>query len=198
MSLAALPRLEPDPLPLPGVGRPPRHRLCPEGTPPIGLEFLGAKATTGGYLLPCPACVQGWCLLVPDGQPYGYSISLQHGCSRGCAGPDIAWWHAWRCMDLPPEPAVVPDQKGRRYAVAAVRGEMRRLLELRPADPVRGLSAVAFKAGQFMAATGFDQDIILSDLLRVAAGLGAEPAAVRASLAQALAAGQAKPRSAPA
>src|SRR3954449_11525337 len=194
----ALPRLEPDPLPLPDVGRPPRHRRCPEGTLPIGLEFLGAKAAIGGYLLPCPACVQGWCLLVPTGEPYGYGVSLGHGCSRGCAGPDIAWWHAWRCMDLPPEPAVVPDEKGRRYAVAAVRNEMRRLLELRPADPVRGLSTVAFKAGQFMAATGFGQDVILSDLLRVAAGLGAEPAAVRVPLARALAAGQAKPRSAPA
>ena len=187
------PFLEPDPLPV-LAGDPPRHRLCPEGTPPIGLEFLGVKATVGGYLLSCPCCVQGWALLVPDGQPYGYGVSLGHGCSRGCAGPDIAWWHAWRCMDLPPEPAVVPDEKGRRYAVAAVRGEMRRLLELRPADPVRGLSTVAFKAGQFMAATGFDQDVILSDLLRVAAGLGAEPSAVRTPLA----AGQAKPRSAPA
>jgi hypothetical protein len=48
-----------------------------------------------------------------------------------------------------------------------------------------------------MAATGFDQDVILADLLRVAAGLGAEPGTVRALLAQALAAGQAKPRSAP-
>src|SRR3954463_5846856 len=134
----ALPRLEPDPLPLPDVGRPPHHRLCPEGTPPIGLEFLGAKATTGGYLLPCPCCVQGWALLVPTGEPCSYTVSLGHGCSRGCAGPHIAWCHAWRCMDLPPEPAVVPDEKGRRYAVAAVRNEMRQLLERRPADPVRG------------------------------------------------------------
>jgi hypothetical protein len=72
----ALPHLEPDPLPLPDVGRPPRHRLCSEGTPPIGLEFLGAKATLGGYLMPCPCCVQGWALLVPTGEPYSYSVSL--------------------------------------------------------------------------------------------------------------------------
>jgi hypothetical protein len=93
---------------------------------------------------------------------------------------------------------VVPDEKGRRYAVAAVRNEMRQLLERRPADPARGLASVAFKAGQFMAASGFTQETILADLLRVAAGLGAEPGAVRTPLAQALAAGQAKPRSAPA
>ena len=74
--MSAISLLEPDPLPLPDVGRPPLHRLCPEGTPPIGLEVLGARATTGGYLVPCPCCVQGWCLLVPDGQPYGYGISL--------------------------------------------------------------------------------------------------------------------------
>src|SRR3954465_6478942 len=146
-----------------------------------------------GTPLPFPRVRQGWCLLVPDGQPYGYTVSLGHGCSRGCAGPDIAWWHAWRCMDLPPEPAGVPDEKGRRYAVAAVRGELRRLLERRPADPARGLASVAFTAGQFMAATGVAQDTILADLLRVAAGLGTEPGTVRASLAQALAAGQAKP-----
>src|SRR3954466_11985500 len=194
MSPPALPRLEPDPLPLPDVGRPPPHRRCPEGTPPIGLEFLGTKATLGGCLLPCPCRVQGWALLVPTGEPYSYTVSFGHGCSRGCAGPDIAWWHDWRCMDLPPEPAVVPDEKGRRYAVAAVRNEMRQLLERRPADPARGLSAVAFRAGQFMAASGFTQETILADLLRVAAGLGAEPGTVRASLA----AGQAKPRSAPA
>ena len=198
MSPPALPHLEPDPLPLPDVGRPPRHRLCPEGTPPIGLEFLGAKATLGGYLLPCPCCVQGWALLVPTGEPYSYAVSLGHGCSRGCAGPDIAWWHAWRCMDLPPEPAVVARREG--PAVRGGRGAERdapapRAQARRPgARPRR----VAFKAGQFMAASGFTQETILADLLRVAAGLGAEPGAVRTPLAQALAAGQAKPRSAPA
>jgi hypothetical protein len=83
----ASPQLEPDPLPVP-AGEVPRHRLCPEGTPPDGFDFLGAKATVGGYMAPCPACQQGWCLLLPDGQPYGYSISLEHGCSHGCPGPD--------------------------------------------------------------------------------------------------------------
>jgi len=69
-----------------------------------------------------------------------------------------------------------------------------RTLEFRFQKP----PGMTFKAGQFMAATGFDQDTILADLLRVAAGLGTEPGTVRASLAQALAAGQAKPRSTPA
>ena len=151
-------RLEPDPLPLPDVGRPPRHRLCREGTPPIGLEFLGAKATLGGYLMPCPCCVQGWCLLVPDGEPYGYasaSSTAARAAARVPTSPGGTPGAAWTCRRSPPSS---PDEKGRRYAVAAVRNEMRQLLERRPADPVRGLSSVAFKAGQFMAATGFDQD----------------------------------------
>src|SRR3954454_18430702 len=133
----ALPHLEPDSLPLPDVGRPPRHRLCPEGTPPIALKFLGAKPTTGGYLLPCPRCVQGWALLVPTGEPYSYTVSLGHGCSRGCAAEDIAHWHMLRNGELPPVPTDRPDQRAQRYGAAVVRNELRRLRERPPADPLR-------------------------------------------------------------
>src|SRR3954466_947498 len=152
----ALPRLEPDPLPLPDVGRPPRHRLCPEGTPPIGLEFLGVKATVGGYLMPCPCCVRGWALLVPTGEPYSYSVSLGHGCSRGCAGHDIAWWHAWRCMDLPPVPIDPPDQRARRYGAAILRNELQRLREHPPAAPLAVLKRAAYVGGQFLDTAGLD------------------------------------------
>src|SRR3954447_1427995 len=149
----ALPRLRPDPLPLPDVGRPPRDRLCPEGTPPIGLEFLGATATLGGYLLPCPCCVQGWALLLPTGEPYGYRVALEHGCSRGCAVEDIARWHLVRCGELPRDPPPPPDERARRYGAAVVRGELRRLLESPPADRLGGLRRAAFVAGQFLDGT---------------------------------------------
>jgi hypothetical protein len=193
----AVPALDPDELPVP-AGEPPRHRLCPQGAPPIGLEFLGARATIGGYLMPCPCCVRGWSLLVPDGTPYGYAIALTHGCSHGCEPEHIAWWQLWRSMEMPPEPEIATDERSRRYATAAMRGELRELLERRPADPLPGLARLAYRAGQFTATAGFREDAALDDLLGVAVGLGLAPAAARPRLAQALAAGQARPRSIPA
>jgi hypothetical protein len=191
-----IPREEPDELPVP-AGDPPRHRLCPEGTPPIGLEFLGAEATVGGYLLPCPCCVQGWCLLLPDGQPYGYAVSLRHGCSRGCSAEDIAWWDAWRSMSLPREPVAPPDERARRYGAAVAGNELRRLVERPPADPLAGLRRAAFVAGQFLDSAGLDPAGVAGDLMRAARALGLDPAAVKAPLVHAAAAGRAEPRGVP-
>src|SRR5215207_6307520 len=70
-----------DPPPFP-AGKPYEWNLCAQRTPPMGWEFLGAQPSAVAWVLPCPACQQGWVGLRPDGEPYGYVIAYDLGCTR--------------------------------------------------------------------------------------------------------------------
>lgn len=150
-------QVEPGPLPcdegLPEWG----EAWAPGGAPPAGLEFIGARPTLRGWMLPCPACLVGWVPIVPDGTRFGYRVAVELGCidvsdgldrPGGCEAPDVAWWHSWRMGVLPPrEP---PGDRQRRYAYAAVRNALDDVLQGK--DPI----GRARDAGRFAEAAGFD------------------------------------------
>lgn len=162
------------------------------GSPPTGLEFIGAMATLRCWLLPCPACLDGWTPIVPDGSHYGYRLAVEVGCSVGCEAPLVAWWHAWRTGDLPPHAPGEPGQAA-RYASACVR----RLLQELPEHPtIEQLRSVAYRAGGWLEAGGLTADGTAAALLAAASRAGLpEPSAV---LAAAMLAGRAQPRRVPA
>lgn len=184
--------IEPDPPPF-APGQPPPITLSLAGTPPCGFEFLGAKPTVRGWLLPCPCCVQGWCALLPsDADPHGYELAAEAGCSRGCSPEDIAWWQAWRLGELPSQVPREPDRQARRYLAGAVRHAARRIVEAQ--DPLAVLKREAFALGSLAAGTGADPAEIAHALGVAArhARLPAEPAA--RAIGAAVLAGTAQPR----
>jgi hypothetical protein len=150
-------RIEPDPLPFP-PGEPPATMLPPNGIPPDGFEFLGAKRTVGGWLHPCPHCCQGWTVLAPAGD--GYAIDLRAGCTRQCDPALIHRWHQLRNGILP-EPDK-PDERARRYARAVIRNALTDVAAGR--EPLRR----ARMAGSYCDAAGYDRLDLARRLVRVA------------------------------
>lgn len=88
-------RVEAGPLPFP-AGLPPPVTLCPAGTPPAGLAFMGARATTSCWMVPCPCCLSGWVPVLPSGSRFGYRVAVSDGCSGRCDPADVTWWYWWR------------------------------------------------------------------------------------------------------
>ena len=143
-----VPLIEPGPLPF-DEGLPERgEQWVRGGAPPAGIEFLGAASTLRCWMQPCPVCLVGWVPVVPDDQRLAYRLAVEIGCSAGCDGPEVSWWHMWRMGIL--APAEPPDERQRRYAYAAVRNALN--------DVLQGQDAVrrARDAGRFAEAAGFD------------------------------------------
>lgn len=182
--------IEPGPLPF-DEGEPDRGEMwAPGGCPPSGIEFLGCRGTIVCWAIPCPACLEGWCAVLPDGTEFGYRLAVEYGCSAGCEPAAVAWWHAWRCGALPPRAA--PDDRARRYAVGAIRRELAELPE-QPTLPQ--LRAKAYKIGSWLEAGGLEADGAAQALVAAAERAGlADQALV---LADAVTAGRAKPARVP-
>jgi hypothetical protein len=182
-------RIEPDPLPVP-AGPAPFPTVAPGGLPD-GLEFLGARETVAGWLLPCPACCRGWVPLAARGD--AYELHLGIGCTRGCDPAHIVWWRCWRTGELPP---LVEDQ-GRAYRYA--RGAIRRVLKGLPPRPSEGaLRAAAYAAGRWAEAGGGPAGPVARYLMAAARKAGLVPEAVAPKLARAFKAGRAVPGRTPA
>jgi hypothetical protein len=158
--------------------------------PPDGFEFLGAKPAPGGrwYRYLCPSCCAATVALVPDGT--GWRMASEMGCSRGCPQPLVELWQLIRLGEpVPPPP---PDERGRRYALAAVRRIVREL----PAKPsLPELKRAAFACGGWVEAGWLDSDPVARALAAAArrAGCGSST-----TLAAAMAAGRARPGRLPA
>jgi hypothetical protein len=152
-------RLEPDSLPF-ATGDPPAAMLLPDGRPPDGLTFLGAKRTRVGWLYPCPDCCRGWTVLVPASD--GYAIGLEAGCSRGCDPALIHRWHRLRSGELlePDE----PDERARRYAAGVIRNVLAEMPSCR--DPLPR----ARKAGSYGDAAGYERATLTRKLAQAAGG----------------------------
>lgn len=183
------PRLNPRPTPA---------LRCAEGTPPLGLEFLGATATAAAYVMPCPCCLLEAVALVPDGTPYGYRVAVELGCGGDCPPELIAWWHAWRLGELPAEAPAAPTARARAYARAAAAAELRSLAA--PAarrDPGRAMRDVAFRIGRILEPGGLPADDVAEALLLAGEALGMSPAEAEALARQAMLAGMATPRQLP-
>lgn len=160
---------DPDPLPF-EPGQPPAEVCCAAGTPPCGFEFLGAKATVLGWLLPCPCCCQGWCALLPSvTDPCGYELAMTAGCSRGCHPEDIAWWHIWRQGELPP--AI---EKPDRQAIARIRGAVIEAAERigAAADKPATIKREALAIGALAARVGAPVSMVENGLAVAAAAAG--------------------------
>jgi hypothetical protein len=123
--------VEPGPLPFP-AGEPSREALCPAGTPPGGLAYLGARATVRCWMVSCPECLAGWLAVLPSGSPFGYRPAVSLGCSRGCPPDLVEWaWH-WRLGNLaelrrlggPPEQVVGAEPQA-GFAAAPVHSGVR-------------------------------------------------------------------------
>jgi hypothetical protein len=171
-------RLEPDPLPFP-AGDPPPEVLCEHGTPPDGFLWLGAKATVRCWLLPCPACCQGWVPLVPSAtDERDYAIG-PIGCSRSCEHDAVARWH--RLKTRQPE-AFQPDERERRYA--------RKVIENTLVEAAERPKRAALACGQWCASAGFTPPILLAT---VADAAGIDPALILDPFTDGLAA-PARPR----
>jgi hypothetical protein len=169
-AISAVGFVERDPPPFP-AGRPLEWNLCPQGTPPDAFEFLGATPTEIAFVMPCPACPQGWAGLRPDGRPYGYEIALDIGCTRDCPAEEIAWWHAFQLGNLPPDK---PDERVRRYAVATAQGALRDLAKA-PADPerrARAFARTAYRVGQATALGRLDKREVARALIKVGLAIG--------------------------
>jgi hypothetical protein len=183
-------RIEPDPLPVP-AGRAPFPTVAPGG-PPDGLEFLGARETVAGWLLPCPCCCQGWVPLAARGGAYELHLSI--GCTRGCDPAYIAWWHSWRLGEIPPRLA---EDRERAYRYA--RGAIRRVLAGLPPNPSeRSLRGAAYAAGRWAEAGGLPAGPVATHLIAAARRAGLNPEAVAPKLARAFKAGRAVPGRIPA
>lgn len=177
------------------TGRPPQSLWSPAGSPPDGFDFRGAVATTRCWMAPCPCCCSGWVALVPDGSRYGYAIETAAGCSCGCSGPEIAWWHLWRLGCLPPrEPATVTGRT-RAYAKAVIRRQLADLPNRPTADQLRG---VAFQLGRWLEAADLPADLVAPALLAAGERAGLARADLAAPLAAAVTAGRSDPARAPA
>jgi hypothetical protein len=181
--------VEPGPLPFqPGV--PHLSRRCPAGTPPDGFEFLGAVATVRCWMTPCPCCCEGWVALTPDGSRYGYAMEAEAGCSAGCAGPEISWWHLSRLGELPSATAGPIDHRASRYAKACVR---RQLAELPERPDEAQLRQVAYQIGRWLEAGDLPIGAVANTLLAAAERSGLDRAALAPRLAAAVSAGRAQP-----
>lgn len=162
---------------------------APVPPPPCGFEFMGAVRSPNPWiwLLPCPVCVRGRVAVV-----YGldrWELRAEHGCSGdACAPSHILWWHAWRLGEQPPRPPV--DERGRRYAQAA----LRRVMESLPARcTLANLRAVAEQAGHWLEAADLDPDPVADALIGAADRSGLDFATMARPLAEAMTRGRAKP-----
>jgi hypothetical protein len=166
---------------------------CSAGTPPTGLEWLGAVATERCWLLPCPACCVGWVPLAPGPGEYGYTLAVGVGCSAACGADaaELAWRHMWRNGTLPPRTAAEPAAWMKRYAERAVRGIWRDL----PDPPsLAQLRRATFASGQWLQAGGLPDRLV-----ERAVALAAQRAMVDLqTLAADLLAGRARPARLPA
>lgn len=191
------PSLPIEPLPeLPDdvLGQPPIGLRCPAGTPPDGFTFPGAKATKGGWLLPCPCCCHGWVALKPNGTRYGYHIAAELSCTgEKCAPADITWWQAWRCGELVWRDLVEPGTQGRRYFIGACRNAIRRVLAAK--DSCQHLAVEVYGLGQLAAGTGIEHEDALQAFLSIAKHTALDPVEVARTAAERMLAGRAKPRS---
>jgi hypothetical protein len=181
-------RQEPiDPLPFP-PGDPPRQLLARDGTPPDGFLWLGAKATVRCWLLPCPACCQGWAQILPDGD--GYRLAAEIGCSIGCEAPEILWWQSWRLGEIPPCEPAAADERSRRRAAGIVSRILTDVPE-RPSE--RQLTAAAYQSGRWLDQGALPAKLVASPLMAAAVRAGLDLAVITPKLATALTAGRARP-----
>lgn len=183
------PRIEPDPLPcLPGT--PPAKMRRPDGRPPCGYTFMGAKATVDGYLLPCPLCWRGWVPLAPNRhEPDGYRLAVEVGCSRGCDdAAEMMRAHLLCLSKLSPPPP--PSARERAYATACAR----RILRDLPARPsLPRLRSAAHELGSWLEAGDLDEQAALAALLNAAARNGLDRTDAGPVLGAALASGRLQP-----
>jgi hypothetical protein len=121
-----------------------------------------------GWLVVCPACVQGWCRLLPDpDDEHDYRLELAAGCSRGCEPGEVAWWHLWRLGEVPPQEPASPDKRERSYA----RAVLRKKLEAAKADSRRA----AYDTARWCRPAAIDPDLALA---AVASAAGVPAAAL--------------------
>jgi hypothetical protein len=188
-----------DPLPF-ELGPPPTELWSVAGVAPSGeWRLLGVRATTVGFLIPCPCCCWGWAALVPDlADTYGYRPAHELGCTRDCRPEAIAWWLCWRLGELPAEELEPPTPRTRAYAEAAARAEIRGLAQASARrDPARALRIAAYRIGQVLE-PGSLQPASVEGALRLAGcALGLEAGTAGAIAELALATGRAKPRRLP-
>jgi hypothetical protein len=178
-------RIEPDPIPTAMLAeRPPGELWALTGVPPCGpWALMRPTETVVGWLVVCPACVQGWCRLLPDPvDAYDYQLELAAGCSRGCDPGEIAWWLMWRLGEVPPQEPIPPDKRELGYA----RGVVRNALATARAKP----KSAAFKVAQWCRSAAINPDLALA-AVATAAGV---PAATLHQAFQAGLAAPAKPR----
>jgi hypothetical protein len=163
-------QVEPGPTPAPR-GDPPAELLCPAGTLPFGMAFVGAVATVRCWMAPCPSCLVGWVPVVPDGSRYGYRLA-EIGCSgdlalpgwpdNGCEPALVAWWAALRAGETPPPPE--PDERQRAYARAVVRNAL--------ADAMDGKNAyvAARRSGGYVKPAGLAPDVLVTAFMAAVPG----------------------------
>jgi hypothetical protein len=183
--------VEPGPLPF-EEGEPDRGEMwCPGGAPPTGLEFLDCRGTLMCWVVPCPACLEGWSAVLPDGTEFGYRLAHEYGCSLGCEPPDVLWCHLLRCGILPPRPE--PGERARCYALAAARRE---LAEVAQRPTLAQLKSTGYRVGQWLAAGALDVDSAAQALVGAAQRAGLADQIL--TIADAVTAGRAKPARVPA
>ena len=181
----------PDRCPSPRASRSAASFGRPVAASPFGLEFIGCRATLEGFMLPCPSCCTGWVPVLPDGTQFGYRLASEAGCSDGCDGPSVAWWHAWRMGELPPR--AQPDERAKRYALGCIK---RALVDIPDKPTLAQLKGAAFEIGSWLQAGGLDTGPAAHALLGAAKRAGLDDQAM--VLASAVSAGRARPGRIPA
>lgn len=195
----ARPEILPPPPPLPpevADELPAGDLWAPAGTPPCAFEFMGAKPTSIGWLVPCPRCCQGWAALRPDGTAFGYRLAAHLGCSAGCQPAEIALWHALRLGDLAAvhrlRPQPEPDEEERRYLIGALRHAARRIGEAR--EPLTALRREARSLAALAAGIGADPAEIARALAVVAHAARLQPEAAAVAILEGARSGASQPR----
>jgi hypothetical protein len=191
---AVAPRLEPDPIPATFLAERPPGELWAEQPPSGQWALMRPTETAIGWLVMCPACHSspcGWCRLLPDpADRFDYVLDLANGCSHGCEGPEVSWWHLWRSGLLPPHEPLPADERTRRRA----RGIVRRIIEGVPERPSeRQLTGAAYQSGRWLEQGELPAELVADPLLAAAGRAGLDPATIAPKLAAALTAGRAHP-----